>query len=182
MLQKHVVSAQEFDEKRAGFNARQPDFNAAQNNVKRLEELQAFQKIVAPFSGIVTARNVENGALVSAGSLGGQSAPLFRIAKTDPLRIYVTVPQSCARSIGAGQAAAVLFREIPDQTFPAKVVRTTGALDPASRTLLTELQVPNADSQLLPGRLARSTSRCRKTGVRCSSPATPSRSAPTARR
>jgi membrane fusion protein, multidrug efflux system len=153
LLQKKVVSAQEFDEKKAGFNARQADFNAAQANVKRLEETQAFQKIVAPFSGIVTARNVDSGMLVSAGS-SNQSAALFRIAQTDPLRIFVTVPQSYARSIAAGQNAAVSFREIPDRTFPAKVVRTTGALDPASRTLLTELQVPNADGQLLPGMFA----------------------------
>ena len=154
LRQNQVVSAQEFDEKRAGFNARQADFNAAQANLKRLQELQGFQKIVAPFAGIVTARNVENGALVSAGSFGGQSAALFRIAQTDPLRIFVAVPQSYARSIGAGQAAAVRLREMPDQAFPAKVVRTSGAFDPASRTLLTELQVPNADGQLLPGMLA----------------------------
>jgi membrane fusion protein, multidrug efflux system len=153
LLQKNVVSAQEFDEKKAGFDARQADLNAAQANVKRLEETQAFQKIVAPFAGIITARNIDNGMLVSAGS-SNQSTALFRIAQTDPLRIYVTVPQSYARSIASGQNAAVSFREIPDQIFPAKVVRTTGALDPASRTLLTELQVPNTDGQLLPGMFA----------------------------
>ena len=153
LLQKDVVSAQEFDEKEAEFNARQVDFDTAQANVKRLEETQAFQKIAAPFSGIVTARDSDNGTLVSAGS-AGQSKALFRIAQTDPLRIYVTVPQRHAGSIANGRSAIVSFQEIPDKTFPAKVVRTSGALDPVSHTLLTELQVPNADGQLLPGMLA----------------------------
>jgi RND family efflux transporter MFP subunit len=128
---------------------RQADLNAAEANVKRLEELQSFQKIVAPFSGTVTARNVDNGTLVSAGN-GGQSA-LFRIAQTGTLRIYVSVPQTYATSIKPGQDAAVLVREIPDKNFTAKVVRTAGALDPTSRTLLTELQVANPDGALFPG-------------------------------
>ena len=150
MLQTDVVSAQEFDEKRAGFNARRVDFDAAQENVKRLEETKAFHKIIAPFSGIVAARGFGDDALVSAGS-ASQSGAFFRIAQTDPLRIYLTVPQSYAGSIANGRTAAVSFREIPDKMFPAKVVRTRGALDPVSHTLLTELQVPNADGQLLPG-------------------------------
>jgi RND family efflux transporter MFP subunit len=150
LLQTDVVSAQEFDEKRAGFNARRVDFDAAQENVKRLEETQTFHKIIAPLSGIVTARNIGDDALVSAGS-ASQSGELFRIAQTDPLRIYLTVPQSYADSIANGRSGAVSFCEIPDKIFPAKVVRTSGALDPVSHTLLTELQVPNADGQLLPG-------------------------------
>jgi multidrug efflux system membrane fusion protein len=149
LLRKQVVAAQEFDEKKAAFNARLADLNAAEASVKRLEELQAFQKVAAPFAGIVTARNVDNGTLVSAGN-GGQSA-LFRIAQTDTLRIYVSVPQTHASSIKAGQDAAVLVREIPDKNFTAKVVRTAGALDPTSRTLLTELQVANTDGALFPG-------------------------------
>ena len=151
LLQTDVVSAQEFDEKRAGFNARRVDFDAAQENVKRLEETQAFQKIIAPFSGIVTARDIGDDALVSAGSASQSGAALFRIAQTDPLRLYLTVPQSYAGSIANGRTAAVSFREIPDKIFPAKVVHTSGALDPVSHTLLTELQVPNADGHLLPG-------------------------------
>jgi RND family efflux transporter MFP subunit len=150
LLEKDVVSAQEFDEKRAGFNARRVDFDAAQENAKRLEERQAFQKIIAPFSGIVTARDIGDDALVSAGS-ASQGGALFRIAQTDPLRIYLTVPQSYAGSIANGRSAAVSFREFPHKIFPAKVVRTSGALDPMSHTLLTELQVPNADGQLRPG-------------------------------
>ncbi len=153
LLQRKVVSAQEFDEKKAGSDARQADFTAAQANVKRLEETQGFQKIVAPFSGIVTARTVDNGMLVSAGSTG-QSQPLFRVAQTDTLRIYVTVPQTYASSIKPDQNATVSFREISDKAFIAKVVRTAGALDPAARTLLTELQIDNTDGKLFPGMYA----------------------------
>ena len=153
LVDKKVVSAQEFDEKKSALDARQADLTAAQANVSRLEKLQGFQKVVAPFSGIVTARNIDNGALVSAGN-GGQSAALFHVAQTNTLRIYVTVPQTNARSVAAGQNAGVSFREIPDKTFEAKVVRTAGALDPASRTLLTELQVANTDGQLFPGMYA----------------------------
>jgi RND family efflux transporter MFP subunit len=153
LVDKKVVSAQEFDEKKSALDARQADLTAAQANVSRLEKLQGFQKVVAPFAGIVTARNVDNGALVSAGN-GGQTAALFHVAQTDTLRIYVTVPQTNARSIIAGQNAAVSFREIPEKKFDAKIVRTAGALDPASRTLLTELQVANTDGQLFPGMYA----------------------------
>jgi RND family efflux transporter MFP subunit len=153
LVDKKVVSAQEFDERKSALDARQADLNAAQANVSRLEKLQGFQKVVAPFAGIVTARNVDNGALVSAGN-GGQTVALFHVAQTDTLRIYVTVPQTNARSIVPGQNAVVSFREIPEKKFDAKVVRTAGALDPASRTLLTELQVANTDGQLFPGMYA----------------------------
>ena len=153
LVNKRVVSAQEFDEKKSGLDARRADLDAAQANVQRLEQLQGFQKVVAPFAGIITARNVDNGALVAAGN-NGQSAPLFRLAQTDLLRIYVTVPESNARTIGPGQEASVSFRQIPEREFKAKVVRTSGTIDPASRTLLTELQLPNPDGRLLPGMYA----------------------------
>src|SRR6267142_577203 len=150
LADKKVVSEQEFDEKKSAADARAADLKVAQANVKRLEELQGFEKIVAPFTGIVTARNIDNGNLVTSGS-AGQTTPLFRLAQTDTLRIYVTVPQTQSRSIAPGQSATVSVREIPDKTFNAKVVRTSGALDPASRTLLAELQLPNGEGQLFPG-------------------------------
>jgi len=153
LLNEKVVSPQEYDQNKSGADARAADLEVAKANVKRLEELQGFEKVVAPFSGTVTARNIENGNLVAAGSTG-QTAPLFRIAQTDILRIYVSVPQTQSRAIMPGQTATVLVREIPDKTFNAKVVRTAGAIDPASRTLLTELQLPNADGQLFPGMYA----------------------------
>src|SRR6516162_2233362 len=153
LVDQKVVSPQEFDEKKSASDARAADLQVAKANVKRLEELQGFEKIVAPFPGIVTARNIDNGNLVTSGS-AGQTTPLFHLAQTDTLRIYVTVPQTQSRSIALGQSATVSVREIPDKTFNAKVVRTSGALDPASRTLLTELQLPNGDGQLLPGMYA----------------------------
>jgi RND family efflux transporter MFP subunit len=150
LLQKDIVSSKEFDEKRAGFKARQLDFDASQENVKRLEETQALQKIVAPFSGIVTARDIGSDALVSTGS-ASRSGELFRIAQTDPLRIYLSVPESYASLIANGRSAAVSFREIAGKIFPAKIAHISGALDPVSHMLLTELQAPNADGQLRPG-------------------------------
>lgn len=132
LLQRKVVSAQEFDEKKAGSDARQADFIAAQANVKRLEETQGFQKIVAPFSGIVTARTIDNGMLVSAGS-AGQSQPLFRVAQTDTLRIYVTVPQTYASSIKPDQNATGRFAKFRTRRSvrkssapPARSIRQRG--------------------------------------------------------
>jgi membrane fusion protein, multidrug efflux system len=146
LVAKKVVSNQEYDQNEKAYEA-------AKANYEQLQRLQGFQKIVAPFAGVITARNIDNGDLVSAGT-SGQPAPLFRIAQTDVLRIYVDVPQSQSRLIAPGQSAAVSVREIPNRTFNAKVVRTARAIDPASRTLRTELQIPNADGELFPGMYA----------------------------
>jgi RND family efflux transporter MFP subunit len=146
LVAKSVVSKQEYDQN-------QKAYEAARANYEQLQKLQGFQKIVAPFAGIVTARNIDNGDLVSAGS-SGQPAPLFRIAQTDVLRIYVDVPQTHSRLITPGESAAVSVREIPNKTFNAKIVRTARAIDPASRTLRVELQIPNADGELFPGMYA----------------------------
>ena len=146
LVAKKVVSNQEYDQNEKAYEA-------AKANYEQLQRLQGFQKIVAPFAGVITARNIDNGDLVSAGT-SGQPAPLFRIAQTDVLRIYVDVPQTQSRLIAPGQSAAVSVREIPNRTFNAKVVRTARAIDPASRTLRTELQIPNADGGLFPGMYA----------------------------
>jgi RND family efflux transporter MFP subunit len=146
LVAKSVVSKQEYDQN-------QKAYEAARANYEQLQKLQGFQKIIAPFAGIVTARNIDNGDLVSAGS-SGQPAPLFRIAQTDVLRIYVDVPQTHSRLITPGESAAVSVREIPNKTFNAKIVRTARAIDPASRTLRVELQIPNADGELFPGMYA----------------------------
>jgi membrane fusion protein, multidrug efflux system len=146
LVAKKVVSNQEYDQNEKAYEA-------AKANYEQLQRLQGFQKIVAPFAGVITARNIDNGDLVSAGT-SGQPAPLFRIAQTDVLRIYVDVPQTQSRLITLGQSAAVSLREIPSRTFNAKVVRTARAIDPASRTLRTELQVQNADGELFPGMYA----------------------------
>jgi RND family efflux transporter MFP subunit len=115
-----------------------------------LKDLQSFKKVTAPFSGIVTTRSVDVGALIQ----NGNSAQLFRMAQTNVLRIYVSVPQAYSRSMVAGVPADLEIPEFPHRTFPGKVVRTAGAIDPTSRTLLTEVQVPNPTGELLPGSYA----------------------------
>jgi RND family efflux transporter MFP subunit len=119
--------------------------------VRRLEEMQRFQKVVAPFAGILSARNVDRGALISA--TGG--VELFHLVQVDPLRVYVPVPQNFSVMVHEGQDADVRVREHPGRTFHGKVTRTAGALDPSSRTLMAEVQVPNGDAALMPGMYVR---------------------------
>jgi RND family efflux transporter MFP subunit len=126
---------------------------AQQANVQRLTALRSFQQLIAPFDGIITARTVDRGALITAGS-GGASAPLFRIARAERLRMYVRVPQTWVRALTPGGQARVLVPEFPGRMFLGHVVSTAGALDQASRTLLTEVQLPNDDGSLLPGMFA----------------------------
>ena len=164
LLQRNAVSKQEADTYRLQFEARQADVVAAEatikanyENVRRLKYLQSFQKITAPFDGIVTARNVDVGALVTDGTGADSqgtvfsSRELFRVAQTDIIRIYANVPQTYVASIQVGHRAEVIVRDLPQHTFLGKVVRTAGAVDPASRTLLTEVDVANPDNVLLPG-------------------------------
>jgi RND family efflux transporter MFP subunit len=122
-------------------------------NVQRLLDLQAFQKVYAPFDGVITVRNVDPGSLISAGSSTAVTE-LFTLAQVDVLRIFVFVPQSYSPDVSAGQTAEVTVRERPGQVFMGKVTRTAGAIDPASRTMLTEVQVPNPDGLLLSGSYA----------------------------
>ncbi|WZO96619.1 efflux RND transporter periplasmic adaptor subunit [Isosphaeraceae bacterium EP7] len=118
--------------------------------VNRLESLQSFQKILAPFDGVVTARNVNQGDLIDQnGATGGRE--LFKLVNVDTLRIFVYVPQLEAPEIHNGQEAQLLVREFPDRAFVGKVVRTAGAIDPASRTLLTEVQIDNGNKLLYAG-------------------------------
>ncbi len=117
--------------------------------VQRFTDLQGFQKITAPFPGVITARNIDPGDLVIADSANGKQ--LFHIMRTDVLRVFVNVPQVFATGIGVGQSASVYQRDDPSKQFPGKVTRTADALDPNTRTLLTEVQVPNPDNALRPG-------------------------------
>jgi membrane fusion protein (multidrug efflux system) len=120
--------------------------------VNRLVELKSFAKVAAPYSGRVTARNVELGQLVNAGAAGGQG--LYRLAQVDTVRVFVHVPQDFAAEVVVGQAASVSVREQPGRTFNGKVTHTAGALDPASRSLTAEVQIPNEDQALLAGMYA----------------------------
>ena len=129
-------------------------FTAAQANVSPAGKIAGLPERLSPRFPASSLRATSITVRSSPPATAVKASPLFRVAQTDTFRIYVTVPQTNARSVAAGQSAAVSFREIPEKTFDAKVVRTAGALDPASRTLLTELQVANTDGQLFPGMYA----------------------------
>jgi len=165
-LQRYVaagpgtVSKQQVDERTSAVttsekavDAARATVNADDANVRRLLELQSFQKVYAPFDGIITVRNVDPGSLITAGSTTGTTM-LFSLAQVDVLRIFVSVPQSNAPDIKVGESAKVSVRELPGRSFTGKVTRTAGAIDPASRTLLTEVDVPNPDGELLSGSYA----------------------------
>lgn len=161
-----VISRQSVDEAVQTFNARSADVSAAQANiavaeanlkanqanVQRLMQLQGFERVVAPFDGIVTQRNIERGDLVNAGNSGSKS--LFTVSQSNTLRIQVDVPQSQAVEIQPGQQATLEVRERPGQAYTGIVVRRADALDATARTMLTEVQVDNSDGSLLPGMYA----------------------------
>ena len=144
------VSKQEVDNAAGDYAAKQAAQASAAANVKRLEELESFKHIYAPFSGVITRRNVDIGTLINAGN-GGATQQLFFLAQTDPIRVYVNVPESAAPSIHPGLAAYLELTQFPGRKFQGQVVRTAEAIDPATRTLLTEVDVPNKSAELLPG-------------------------------
>ena len=119
----------------------------------RLEELTRFESVTAPFDGVITARNTDVGALINAGA-GSPATELFHMASTRTLRIFVAVPEIDAPNLQPGAAATVTFDEYPGQAFQGALARTDGAINPASRTLLVEVDVDNADGKLLPGAYA----------------------------
>src|SRR4051812_45337933 len=144
------VSAQEADQQTSGYKQAQANLAAADANVRRLEEMESFKRVYAPFSGVLTKRNVDPGALITAGS-GTAGRELFDIARVDPLRVYTSVPQAYAQFIKIGAATTLTLQEFPGQKFSAKVARTAESIDPNTRTLLTEVDVPNREGRLLPG-------------------------------
>ncbi len=146
------VSQQEADQQASGYQQAKANLDAADANVRRLEELESFKHVYAPFSGVLTRRNVDPGALINAGSTGGSAGKeLFDMARVDPLRVYISVPQNYAPAIKNGMEAWVTLQEFPGQKFKGTVARTAEAIDPTTRTLLTEVDVPNKDGHLLPG-------------------------------
>jgi RND family efflux transporter MFP subunit len=161
---KGAVSQQEDDQNQAQYQVKLANQQAlekaimvqrsnvaeAQANESRLDKVQSYRVVRAPFDGVITLRNVDNGALVNAGS-----TMLFRIAQTATLRTYVNVPQAFADSVRPGQAAILTASNLPGRQFTGTVVRTSNALDPSSRTLLVEVQVPNPENLLMPGMYAR---------------------------
>jgi RND family efflux transporter MFP subunit len=154
LLKKNSVSKQETDEKLGDMNAKKAALDGARFNVARLEKTQAFKQIYAPFAGVITARNIDVGALIDAGAGGGPGKELFHVASTDRMRVYVNVPQSYSREAAPGLPAELTLAEFPDKRFKGVVVRNSSAIDAASRTLLTEVDVDNPSGELLPGAYA----------------------------
>jgi RND family efflux transporter MFP subunit len=143
------VSKQETDEKIGDLNAKKAIVESGRANVKRLEQLHAFGRIYAPFSGVITVRNTDVGQLIDAGNSQGRE--LFHLAATDKLRVFVSVPQQYSRAATPGVSADITLEELPGKKFTGKISRTANAIDTSSRTLLTEVEVGNASGELLPG-------------------------------
>jgi RND family efflux transporter MFP subunit len=152
LLQTESVSKQDAEEKAGDAAAKKAAADAAGANVSRLHDLESFKRVVAPFDGIVTARNTDIGALINAGQSAGSE--LFRLADTHKLRIYVQVPEPYASAAQPGLGADLKFTEQPGRMYSATVVRTSNALDPALRTLQVELQLDNEKRELFPGAYA----------------------------
>lgn len=154
LLKTDSVSKQESDNAAGDYEAKQANLQSSQANVKRLRELQSFQKIYAPFSGVITARNTDIGALIDSGSSGGVRNELFHVVQADKLRVYVSVPQVYSQAAKPGLTADLTLSEFPGRRFEGKLVRTANAIDPTSRTLLVEIAVDNPTGQLFTGSYA----------------------------
>lgn len=154
LLKSNAVSQQDVDNAIGTFNANQAIVEANQANVKQLETLQSFEKIYAPFDGIVTARNTDVGDLINSGSNVNVKTDLFHIAQPGVLRVYVNVPEEYSRVARPGLAATLSLAEFPGRVFPGKLVRTSDAIDLTTRTLTTEVDVDNPTGQLLTGSYA----------------------------
>jgi RND family efflux transporter MFP subunit len=150
LLKTDSVSKQEVDNANGDLAAKRATQNSSEANVRRLEDLKSFENVYAPFSGIITRRNVDIGNLINAGN-GGSAQQLFYLAQIDPIRVYVNVPELYAPSVHPGLGAYLELTQYPGRRFAGKIVRTANAIDQASRTLLTEIDVPNKTGELLPG-------------------------------
>jgi RND family efflux transporter MFP subunit len=146
LRRRDAVSQQELEERRSGFTQARANLAAADANVERLREVTAFKRVVAPFAGVITRRNVDIGDLIDTSG-----KPLFLLAQTDPLRVYVNVPQSYAQLVRVGQPVVVTQAELQGRSFKGQVARTAASIDAASRTMQVEAALPNRDGALLPG-------------------------------
>src|SRR5881394_631175 len=169
LIKTDGVSKQEVDNAVGDQEAKLATVKSSEANVRRLEELESFKHIYAPFSGVITRRNVDTGTLINAGN-GGASQQLFSLAQTDPIRVYVSVPEAYAPSIRSGLGAFLELTQYPGQEFEGKVVRTAESIDPGTRTLLTEADVPNHNGALLPGGYAQAHLQVKVTGARLAVP------------
>jgi len=154
LLNSHAVAQQDVDTATQTFHANQAIVEADQANVRQLETLQSFEKIYAPFDGIITARNTDIGNLIDSGSSGGVKTDLFHMAQPGKLRVYVDVPESYAPSVKIGLIADLSLAEFPGRTFQGKVVRTSESINVTTRTLQVEIDVDNPSGTLLTGSYA----------------------------
>ena len=168
LIKTDGVSKQEVDNASGDLAAKKATVASAEANVRRLEQLESFKHIYAPFSGVITKRNVDIGNLINAGNTGSQL--LFSLSQTDPIRVYVSVPEQNAPGIHAGLGAYLELTQYPGKNFQGKVVRTAEAIDPSTRTLLTEVDVPNRGGELLPGGYAQVHLQVNVTGERLQVP------------
>ena len=154
LLASRSVAQQETDQKVADMEAKAALLASARSNTARLAQLASYTQIRAPFDGVITARNVDTGALVDAGSAPNQGRELFHISAGNRLRVYAQVPQDASASIGPGTHAWLTLPQAPGQRHPATVTRTAGAIDPVTRSLRVELDVDSQGGQILPGAYA----------------------------
>src|SRR6266436_4097680 len=169
LIKTDGVSKQEVDNAVGDLEAKVANVKSAEANVRRLEDLESFKHIYAPFSGVITRRSVDTGTLINAGN-GGTTQQLFSLAQTDPIRAYVSVPDAYAPSLRAGLGAYLELTQYPGQKFEGKVVRTAESIDPGTRTLLTEVDVPNHAGALLPGGYSQAHLQVKVTGARLAVP------------
>lgn len=146
LRKKDVVAQQDVDERRAGLVQAKANLAAADANLQRLQQLEDFKHVTAPFAGIITKRNVDVGDLIDTSG-----KPLFLLSQTDPLRVYISVPQSYANLVKTGQTVIVTQAELQSRQFRGEVTRTSGSIDASTRTMQVEVSLPNKDGALLPG-------------------------------
>jgi RND family efflux transporter MFP subunit len=154
LLKSNAVAQQDVDNAVGTYNANKAMVDASQANVKQLQALQSFEKIYAPFDGVVTARNTDIGDLINSGSSGGVQTDLFHIAQPGTLRVYVNVPEEYSQGVKAGMTADIVLAEFPGRRFRGKLVRTADAINVTTRTLLIEIDVDNPTGELLTGSYA----------------------------
>ena len=154
LLAKNAVSKQETDQAMSDLRGRQSALEAAQANVMRLQQLQGFERIYAPFDGVITARNIDIGSLIQAGDSNSPRAELFHMASTDKLRLFVPVPEVYTNQVRNGSHVVVTSDAVPGEKFTGTIARNSDAIDLSSRTLNVEVDVVNSEHKLLPGQYA----------------------------
>jgi RND family efflux transporter MFP subunit len=151
LIKQDAVSQQDTDNATSDLAAKNSAAKSAQANVDRLKQLVSFEKVYAPFDGVITARNTDIGQLIDSGAAGGQARALFQMAAINKLRVFISVPQIYSQATVPGLKADLTFAEFPGRSFQGTLVRTSRSIDPTARTLNVEVDVDNSKGELLPG-------------------------------